>query len=100
MRRPPAIAKRDLNEPLIIEALQKHGVTVERMDKPVDLLCRYRGCVFLAEVKGIKARRRKDQPTQNAFVDEWDVPLLRTVDDVAEIVAQWAENAMKIGGEA
>jgi hypothetical protein len=98
MRRPPAIAKRDANEKTVVEALQKHGVTVERMDKPVDLLCRYRGCVFLAEVKGIKARRRKEQPTQNAFVDEWDVPLLRTVDDVAEIVAQWAENAMKIRG--
>jgi hypothetical protein len=93
MRRPPAIAKRDLNEPLIVEALQKHGVTVEHMDKPVDLLCRYRGRIYLVEVKSVTARRRKDQPTQNAFVDEWQVPLVRTVEDVAALVALWVSTA-------
>ena len=92
MRRPPINGKRDANEPLIVEALQKHGVTVARMDKPVDLLCRYRGRVFLAEVKTETAKRRKSQATQNAFVDEWDVPLLRSVEDVQEIVKKWGEH--------
>ena len=93
MRRPPFKAKRDANEPFIVEALEKHGVIVHRMDQPVDLLCRYRGRVFLAEIKTIKARRRKDQAAQNSFVDDWGVPLLRTVEDVQAIVAEWSDQS-------
>lgn len=88
--KPPQKAKRDGNEPVIVKALEARGVIVERLDKPVDLLCRYRGRVFLAEVKAEGAYRDKRQVAQNEFVDLWQVPILRTLDDVVEVVAEWA----------
>lgn len=87
--KPPQKAKRDANEPDIVKALEALGVLVERIDKPVDLLCKYRGRVYLAEVKGEGVKRRKSQVAQNEFIDLWEVPILRTVHDVIEIVAEW-----------
>jgi len=79
-------AKRDLSEPAIVKALEQAGVSVWRMDQPVDLLLGYRGKTVLAECK---TGKRKLNANQARFVDEWRgsaVIVLRTVDDAIEFV--------------
>jgi hypothetical protein len=44
-------AARDENEPEIVNYLRKHGVTVERLKTPGDLLCGLEGVNTLLEVK-------------------------------------------------
>lgn len=78
-------AKRDANEPQIIEALEAMGATVYRISAAglPDLLIGWRGCTFLAEVK---TEAGKPTLAQLVFHEHWDgfpVPVLRSVDDVA-----------------
>lgn len=63
-------ARRDANEPAIVEALQRAGATVVRLALPVDLLVGYRGLWRLYEVKdGAKPKsRRKLTDGQQDFV--------------------------------
>lgn len=75
--------KRDANEPAIVEALQKVGALVFRLDKPVDLLVCFRGQVFLVEVKMPKGRRTKDQ---EEFHAAWPVHVLRHPDDCMDML--------------
>jgi len=44
-------AKRDANEPEIIEVFEKMGISVFRLNRPVDLLLGYNGFNYLVEVK-------------------------------------------------
>ena len=44
-------AQRDSNEKPIVDALRAIGATVERLNKPLDLLVGYRGRNYLLEVK-------------------------------------------------
>ena len=44
---------RDTNEPQIVQALQKLGATVFRIDTPCDLIVGVRGRTVLLEVKGL-----------------------------------------------
>lgn len=44
-------AKRDENEPEIIEVFEKLGISVVRLDTPVDLLLGYDNINYLVEVK-------------------------------------------------
>lgn len=69
-------AARDANEPEIVEALRKVGATVERLDKPLDLLVGYRGVNLIMEVKlplgprgGSKDRNLTS--AQKRFTDQW-----------------------------
>jgi Holliday junction resolvase-like predicted endonuclease len=71
-------AKRDSNEPAIVDALERLGCQVKRIDTPVDLLVLHRGVVHLVEVKTRKGRLTGDQ---SAFVDSWPVTVLRSVGD-------------------
>jgi len=43
--------KRDANEAAIVAILRAHGLSVQHMDKPVDLVCGYCGRDYLVEVK-------------------------------------------------
>lgn len=78
--------KRDANEPEIIEALEKAGATVHRIDVPCDLVIGFRGRNYLGEVKQGKAKLNKNQA---GFMAEWrgQKPFVfRTVEDVIEWV--------------
>lgn len=65
----PQRAKRDANEPSVVDIFEAHGISVERADKPLDLVLGYAGRTYLVEVKnGPKA------PTttfQDAFFVRW-----------------------------
>lgn len=43
--------KRDANEKKIVAAIRAAGFSVIHMDQPADLLCGFRGCDYLVEVK-------------------------------------------------
>lgn len=77
--RPAWVGKRrDANEPDIVDGLTRAGAQVERLHKPCDLICRYRGQVFLLEVDNPMSKYRKREATQTAFLKAWNVPLVRT----------------------
>ena len=44
-------ARRDANEPEIVKAFQDKGISVHRLDKPLDLLLGYNKRNYLVEVK-------------------------------------------------
>ena len=76
-------ARRDANEPEIVKALQKMGVFVTRMAKPVDLLCIHRSRVVLAEVKmekGVLKPAQKDF-IRDAGLHGYEVKVWRTVEE-------------------
>ena len=60
-------ARRDANEPEIVEALEAVGAKVLRLDD-VDLLVAFRGNMYLLEVKTPQGRLNKKQA---AFFREW-----------------------------
>lgn len=75
--------KRDANEPEIVEAFRKHGFTVERLDRPMDLLVGRYGRNWLIEVK---VEGAKLNANQKAFAERWKghFAVVRSVQDVAE----------------
>lgn len=66
-------AKRDANEPEIVDALRKAGCDVARLDTPVDLVVGRAGVNYLLEVKdGSKIpSERRLTPGQERFFDTW-----------------------------
>lgn len=68
MGMPKYTAKRDYAEKEVVRTLQELGVSVWRLDQPVDLLLGFRGETWLAEVKTGKA---KFNANQVKFMDEW-----------------------------
>jgi len=54
-------AKRDANEPGIIEVFERMGISVFRLDRPVDLLLGYNGLNYLVEVKVPRGKLNKNQ---------------------------------------
>lgn len=60
--------KRDSNEPEIVEALQRAGASVVRLDTPGDLLVGIDGVTYLIEVKTLKGKPTPDQVT---FAASW-----------------------------
>ena len=82
---PHSLGERDANEPEIIRALERIGASVIRMHTPVDLLCGFRGCNYLIEIKrplGPKGgkRGRDLTPDQRVFFKVWHgkVHIVRT----------------------
>ena len=53
--------RRDGNEAEVVSALEAGGVTVIKLDQPVDLLCGYRGRWHLLEVKRPNGKVRASQ---------------------------------------
>lgn len=74
---------RDQAELPIVQALQAVGALVHRLDKPCDLLVRFRGRTWLLEVKtpytkAGRERMRKDQVEQQRRLIAWEIPIVRT----------------------
>lgn len=78
---------RDLNEPGIVQALEKVGCSVARLDRPVDLVVGFRGRTYLLEVKQHGGRL---QPSQEDFLRGW-------VGDIAAVVRNATEALTLIG---
>lgn len=58
-----AAARRDTNEPEIVNALECAGAKVYRMSQPCDLLVEYHGVIYLGEVKTATGTYTKAQKT-------------------------------------
>lgn len=78
--------KRDVSEPEIVSALTRCGFSVERLDRPVDLLVGWRGRCFLVECK---TGRRKLNANQRDFTDTWRGPPVVILRDAQEAI-DWA----------
>lgn len=82
--------KRDAAEPEIVSTLIGCGFSVERIDRPVDLLVGFRRRMWAVEVKsGSKGYGKRLNANQQAFADGWrgpDVVILRD----AQEAQQWA----------
>lgn len=65
-------ARRDASEGPIVRALEAAGVSVWRLDRPVDLLAGFRGVTHLLEAKtpGTSYGKRLNANQQN-FADGW-----------------------------
>lgn len=86
-------AKRDLAEPLVVETFRKAGCTVERMDRPCDLLVGLHGITHLVEVKtGSKGYGKGLNGNQEAFARTWrggPVLVVRTPEDALSLINKW-----------
>lgn len=82
--------KRDANEADIVAEIRAHGISVEHLDKPADLLCGYAGKDYLVEVKVGNANLTGPQII---FYESWrgSKTILRSVDDARE----WAREVLK-----
>ena len=85
MSMPRHNAKRDASEPAIVAVLERVGFSVYRLDRPVDLLCGFRGRNYLVEVKtGTKGYAKGLNANQQSFAEDWrgsPVFTLHSVDD-------------------
>ena len=70
-------ARRDIAEGPIVEALLAIGAQVVR-NLPTDLLVRYRGVLYLLEVKTPGVYPDPRQRAQRAFLAGWNVPIVKT----------------------
>lgn len=61
-------AKRDANEKAIVDIFQWHGISVFRLDRPLDLLLGCHGLNYLVEVK---VEGKKLNKKQQEFTDNW-----------------------------
>jgi hypothetical protein len=80
--------KRDVAEPEVVSALVQCGFSVERIDRPVDLLVGFRGETHIVEVKSSdKGYGKSLNDNQQRFSDAWrgsQVVILRSAQDAAE----------------
>jgi hypothetical protein len=78
MSRPAWAGKRrDETEPDIVAALEKAGAKVCRLDRPCDLVVRFRGELYLLEIEGVTEYRKREK-AQETFLAEWQVPKVKT----------------------
>jgi len=76
--------KRDANEPQIIEVFEKMGISVFRLDRPVDLLLGYRLFNYLVEVKIPGEKLNKNQVKfQKEFKGSFRI--IRTIEEAATL---------------
>lgn len=74
--------RQDATQPAIVKGLRAMGYQVEIVGKPCDLLIRNPRTekLDLLEVDGITKNRKRDQK-QLDFLRDWQVPLVKTLDD-------------------
>lgn len=77
--------RRDETEKNIVEALEAVGAKVERLDRPCDLIVRFRDVLYLLEVDGITEYRKRDKD-QLEFLAEWNVPRVKTALQALEAI--------------
>ncbi len=82
-------ARRDANEPAIVEALEKVGATVERWEV-CDLVVGYQGRTYLIEVKTEKGKLTKKQKTMR---EKWRGHLATVRDAIEALQAIGANSA-------
>ncbi len=88
MKRLAYAKKRDANEPEIVDALQKAGCYVHRLDDPVDLLVsKPGGKVFQIEVKTPKG---KLTPAQVDYIADSHAPVhvVTSPEEALEVVSR------------
>jgi hypothetical protein len=80
-------ARVDDNQRAIIEALERVGVSVEVIGKPLDLLCCVRGETLVLEVKNPDGRDRITKE-QAEFIARWPGRILiaRTPEEAVRLV--------------
>ena len=84
-------AKRDAIEPDVVDALEKIGATVYRIDEPCDLIVGYRVRNFLIE---LKSKKGTQTPNQEKFSVGWkgQYRICRSVDEALDLVTQAYES--------
>lgn len=91
--------KRDAAEPEVVTALKQCGFSVERMDKPVDLLVGFRGLCWIVEVKSSdKGYGKSLNANQKRFADTWRGPpivILRSAQDAIDWAVEVASGMEK-----
>ena len=94
---PRRAAKRDASEPEIVSALIQCGFSVERMDKPTDLLVGFRRRCWLVECKSSDKGYGKDlNENQKQFAAKWrgpEIVILRSAQDAIDWAVQVASEA-------
>ena len=87
--------KRDANEAAIVATLRSYGLSVEHMDKPVDLAVGYAGRDYLVEVKVGDADLTGPQ---EIFFETWrgSKTILRSV----EAAEEWAKMVRSLAGNS
>jgi len=87
-------AKRDANEKEIVKELESHGLSVYRLDKPLDLLIGYNKRNYLVEVKMPDKVLNKNQVE---FVDTWKGQFItiRTVEQAERLAREVKNGAMQ-----
>ncbi len=82
-------AKRDTNEPEIIQALRAAGATVEQLSKKgvPDLLIGFQGSTYLIEVKTAKGKLTPDEST---WIEKWNGPvhIVRTIEEALRVLGR------------
>ena len=75
--------RRDANEYQIVDYLKRRGLSVERLNTPMDLLIGYKKHNYLVEVKMPGKKLNKNQVK---FIDSWkgDFEILYSLDDAAD----------------
>lgn len=80
--------KRDAAEPEVVATLKQCGFSVERIDRPVDLLVGFRRQMWPVEVKSSdKGYGKRLNANQQAFADGWrgpDIVILRSAQDAMD----------------
>jgi Holliday junction resolvase len=75
--------RRDAAERDIVNALERVGCLVYRLDVPADLLVWWRERWYLLEVK---TRKRNDQPAQDEFRALTNTPVVATVEQALQAI--------------
>ncbi len=79
-------ARRDGNEPGIIQALERVGARVEQMSLPCDLAVTFRAQHYLIEVDNPESKYRKRKQKQLDTFAKMRIPLVRTPDDALRVI--------------
>jgi hypothetical protein len=78
-------ARKDSTQTEIVEGLREAGYRVEIIGKPVDLAVQLKNTHWmLMEVKRKSGLRRKDQDSQNSFLDETNTPVVATLEEALD----------------
>lgn len=87
MSMPKYAQRRDANEPQILKALKElPGLQAWKLARPCDWLIRYRKTLYLLEIDNPESKYRQRDPKQLEFLREWEVPLVRTLDDALKVL--------------
>ena len=79
-------ARRDDNEPEVIEALERVGAKVEQMSRPCDLAVAFRGKHYLIEVDNPESKYRKRKKKQLDTFERMRIPMVRSAEEALKVI--------------